>query len=343
MKDGQTNQLRFISPKSRLFFCLICMSIIVYTKISNVQVLNNDINKFDASIRDITHSFSKHPNQAPRNQCQIIYILGVEGAIHHGFTPILHSLALHQIDSTGQPHDVQLQPRALRSALFGRFREKRPLNDASLIRDTLTDLCPNDGKRHVIIEDSSFPCGQEGDPRGYRYPRQSEWRNMTMSQIVESEVAINHPVNLYQFVELYGRYAQIRFVVLHRPFLDTVASHMDWDGGWEGHSHLIMGFMMLLRRFLDERGVDDVSGGNLWTIVCVERLMSKFYQYQGEHGSQVDYEEWDLGRRLFCRIWQIFLDGLRESVTIALLRGERVLATRSACLRVIKLCLCWIT
>ena len=118
-----------------------------------------------------------------------------------------------------------------------------------------------------------------------------------MRQIAESEVAINHPVNLYQFVELYGPYAQIRFVVLHRPFLDTVASHMDWDGGWEGHSHLIRGFMVLLRRFLDERGVDSVSGGNLWTIVCVERLMSKFYQYQGEHGSQVDYEEWDLGRR----------------------------------------------
>eukprot|EP00804_Cyclotella_cryptica_P023953 CCRYP_010061-RA/>CCRYP_010061-RA protein AED:0.37 eAED:0.37 QI:0/-1/0/1/-1/1/1/0/85 len=76
---------------------------------------------------------------------------------------------------------------------------------------------------------------------------------MTMRQIAELEVATSHPVNLYQFMELYRPYAQIQFVVLHRPFLETVESHMDWDGGWEGHSHLIRGFMLLLQMLLERR------------------------------------------------------------------------------------------
>ncbi|KAL3803640.1 hypothetical protein HJC23_003694 [Cyclotella cryptica] len=105
---------------------------------------------------------------------------------------------------------------------------------------------------------------------------------MTMQGIAQSDAAINHPVNLYQFLELYGPHARIKFVVLHRPYLDMLASHVTWDGGWEGHSNVIRGFMMLLRRFLDQHQVDSLSGEKLWTLVCVERLTAKLYGYEGE-------------------------------------------------------------
>ena len=184
----------------------------------------------------------------------------------------------------------------LGAALFGRFREKRTLDDPSLVADTLTKLCPMDGRRHVIIEDSSFPCGQEGDPRGYRFPRQHFWLNMTKEEIASSALAIEHPVNLYKFVELYGVHAEIKFIVLHRPFLETIASHMDWDESIVRHSNLIRGFMLILRRFLDVHDAKK-EGKMAWTIVCVERLMSQSYQYESEKGTQIDYEAWNAARQ----------------------------------------------
>jgi hypothetical protein len=88
-------------------------------------------------------------------------------------------------------------------------------------------------------------------------------------------------VNLYKFVELYGRHADVKFVVLQRPFLETVASHQDWDENVLRHSNLIRGFMLILRRFLDEHHFD-IVGKQMWIIVCVERLTSQFYQYESE-------------------------------------------------------------
>ena len=153
-----------------------------------------------------------------------------------------------------------------------------------------------DGRRHVIIEDSSFPCGQEGDPRGYRFPRQHFWLNMTKEEIASSALAIEHPVNLYKFVELYGDYAEIKFIVLHRPFLETIASHSDWDESVVRHSNLIRGFMLILRRFLDVYDANK-EGKMTWTIVCVERLMSQFFQYDSKTGTQIDHEAWNAARQ----------------------------------------------
>ena len=279
----------------RLFTGLICIAVFVYTRIPDVDVVffGNGA-EYGEKYQFVVHgSTLDDNNNLGSSHCQIIYILGVEGSIHHGFTPILHSLALKQTDTYGRSVDVQLQPRALRAALFGRFREKRSLDDPSLVADTLAKLCPLDGRKHIIIEDSSFPCGHEGDPRGYRFPRQHAWLNMTMNEIASSELAMEHPVNLYKFVELYGPYADIKFVVLHRPFLETVASHMDWDENVERHSNLIRGFMLILKQFLDTHKAQN----KFWTIVCVERLVSQFYQYETKHGLQIDGDAWNLARQ----------------------------------------------
>jgi len=57
-----------------------------------------------------------------------------------------------------------------------------------------------------------------------------------------------------------------------------VLSHIDFDNGSvEGHSNVIRGFLLVLRRFLD--WLDDEGGytntgkeEKLWTLVCVDRL-----------------------------------------------------------------------
>ena len=101
------------SPKCRILFGLMCLLVFIYTKI---DLLIND----ESPIGQITHdNVGLGIEMASRSNCQIIYIIGVEGSVHHGFTPILHSLALKQQSNEGHPIDVQLQPRALRKYIGG--------------------------------------------------------------------------------------------------------------------------------------------------------------------------------------------------------------------------------
>lgn len=78
--------------------------------------------------------------------------------------------------------------------------------------------------------------------------------------------------------------------------METVASHQDWDENVLRHSNLIRGFMLILRRFLDEHHFD-IVGKQMWIIVCVERLTSQFYQYESEQGVQIDHEAWNAARQ----------------------------------------------
>lgn len=250
---------------------------------------------------------------APRSHCQITYVLGVEGSMHHGFAPVLEALAKQQIDtSTGTPYDVTYASKPLRSALLGFGKQARSLDNTSLIRQTIRQICPPNGIKHVIIEDTSFPSGSYDDPRSYRIHRQRWWLTSNMEQIAMSEVAMNHPTNLNVFYDGYSvrknrpkqtescstqflssfpypsfsfsfskPYADIKFIVLARPYIDTISSlHSrlsDLDNNVQQHSTVIRGFMLLLRRFLDSHPIDATNGQRLWTLVCSQRLTNKYY------------------------------------------------------------------
>lgn len=231
-----------------------------------------------------------------RKNCQIIYITGVEGATHHGFIPIIEALAKNQVDpSTGRGYHVNISPDDLKAGLFGwfytakikkwGFRITPEVDDAAFVQKVVSESCPDDGRKHVLIEWASFPSGHEDDKRSYRVHRQHEWLTMTPEEIANSDEALVHPTDLNAFYQSYSPYVDIKFIVLHRPFLETIASHRDWDGGPEIHSNIIRGFMLMLRRFLDTHLFDLVSGRRLWSLVCVERIMAK--NYENEHDVKV--------------------------------------------------------
>mmetsp|Transcript_1939 Transcript_1939/g.4029 ORF Transcript_1939/g.4029 Transcript_1939/m.4029 type:complete len:392 (+) Transcript_1939:297-1472(+) len=231
----------------------------------------------------------RSPNEQLRKNCQIVYIIAVEGAAHHGFQPVVEALARNQKDvATGKPYDVQYKSKEIQRALFGLFGgfKRGDMDDPKVISDTISTLCPDDGRKHVIIEDSSFPSRHADDRRTYRVKRQVEWAYLSMQEIAESETALNHPFNLSRFYETYSPYADIKFVVLHRPYLETIASHTEWDEGIEGHSNVIRGFMLLLRRFLDSNILDDRTGRKVWTLICIERIVSKTYEFDNDKVKQ---------------------------------------------------------
>lgn len=283
-----------------------------------------------------------------RSNCQIIYVLGVEGSLHHGFMPVLKALAEQQIDpATGSKYHVVKGHEVLRDTIFGSSSSSKkkkkmkefdklltlPLKDPQLVQDTLDAICPSfnpDGngennigeeeeeiqKRHIILEGNSFPSGRPDDDDDdhdntrlttstttlLRVRRQKDWQTMTPHEIASSPHALQHPTNLYEFYNAFSPYVDVRFVVLHRPYLDTIASHAGFDSGPVQHSNVISGFLLLLSRFLvshmyyyhhpydDSSPLDGVdgrdrgSGGDdglpLWTIVCTEQLSSKEFETQ---------------------------------------------------------------
>jgi len=231
---------------------------------------------------------SDSPIENNRNNCQIVYIMGVEGATHHGFSPIIEALAQQQIDpESGLKYIVDSNNSPLKAGLFGWFHARvrawgflspPELGDPAFVRRVVKEICPNDGKKHVLIEWTSFPSGHEDDKRTYRVHRQHEWLSMTPEEIADSDEALRQPANMTAFIEAYSPYVDIKFMVLSRPFLETIASHKRFDGGPEIHSNVIRGFLLILRRFLDAHPFDLVNGSRLWTLVCVERVMAKHYE-----------------------------------------------------------------
>lgn len=66
-------------------------------------------------------------------------------------------------------------------------------------------------------------------------------------------------------------------MVLHRPFMETIASHSGFDGGPEKHLNIISGYLLLIRRFLDDLPLDS-HGNSRWTLVCMQQLSTRYYK-----------------------------------------------------------------
>lgn len=212
--------------------------------------------------------------------------------MHHGVTPVIEALAKRQVDpETGRQYHVEANPIYLEVGLFGwtsniqrkwGFTVTPKIDDPLLVQRVVEESCPDDGNKHVMIEWASLPSGQEDDWRSYRVHRQHDWQSMSPDEIANSDKALQHPMNVTAFVQAYSPYVDIKFLVIHRPFLETIASHHEWDGGALTHSNVIHGFLLIIRRFLDANPIDKVTGGRLWTLLCLERIMAKNYEHEGD-------------------------------------------------------------
>ncbi|KAL7504226.1 hypothetical protein ACHAXN_001919 [Cyclotella atomus] len=219
---------------------------------------------------------------SPRSRCQIVYLLGVEGTMHHGVEPIIATLAASQTDpETGTAFAVHSKSKDLRYGLFAPtgsrlgFDSPPAMDDPKFVKKVISSICPNDGRKHIVIEAASFPCG--GKFRVSRGNGSRVWREMTPEAIANSEMALEHPTNLYKFYDAYSKYAEVKFLALHRPFLETIASHRTWDSGPIPHSNIIQGFLILHKRFLDVHKTDPITGDNVWTVIHVEKLSTKYH------------------------------------------------------------------
>ncbi|KAL7526196.1 hypothetical protein ACHAWF_001673 [Thalassiosira exigua] len=207
---------------------------------------------------------------ARRENCQIVYALGVEGAGQRKIAPLLKKLVERRTDAA-RYHPAR-DPR-VQKAVFGHKARRKAVDDPELVKELLRSICPNDGAPHVLVLSTSFPS--KGAARGfYRVDRQTEWADMAISDVAKSETARNHPVNLREFYEAYSPHADVRFVVLSTPLMRAVSEHPNLDGGPHQHAVVLSGYLQLLREFLD--WLDGTAGGNAWTMLCMEELSEEF-------------------------------------------------------------------
>ena len=73
------------------------------------------------------------------------------------------------------------------------------MDDPAFVQTVVRKSCPDDGKKHVLIEWASFTSGHEDDPLTYRVHRQHEWLTMTPEEIANSDEALQDPRNMNSF------------------------------------------------------------------------------------------------------------------------------------------------
>ena len=203
---------------------------------------------------------SKFKNKSHPN-CQIIYVVGVEGSAHHGASEVIASFAKRQVDGEGKDYVVHFRNDYFREVIDWLNGKNVKKVAKQVRRDHMHQLC-NDGRRHVIIEDNSFPSGSS--VRG-------QWKNMTATEIASSLKKHPHPIDLKAFAQDFSPFADVRYVVLHRPFINTVVAHHDFGGN---HATVIRGNLMYLAELLrgSGKGGKRAVGGAPWTLLCVDQL-----------------------------------------------------------------------
>lgn len=241
----------YLSPTGLLFTDDITSLNITNTSIHDVTLLNTSDPNNNSSSQE---PFS-HPN------CQIIYVVGVEGSMHHGVSEVIRRFASRQVNNQGEPYKVHFRDYLFRSTI--RWNSETTMDTSpQILKQSMDKLCPrNDNKTHVIIEDKSFPAGMDTPIKGE-----------TSSEVASFLKMNPKPVDLIAFAQMFAPYANVKFVVLHRPFVNTVASHNAWHGGTKGHSIVLLGHLKYLAQLFGGKGT---VGGAPWTLLCVNWLSGR--------------------------------------------------------------------
>lgn len=206
------------------------------------------------------------------HHCQIIYVVGIEGSQHHGTTEVITKFASRQIDENGEPFQVKGRESIRDIVNWHHLTGQVDVVPYEKRQETMDQLCPNDGRRHVLIEDNSFPSG---------YDRRSEWKMMTPQEIAAQLHEDPHPVDLLEFANQFSPFAQIRFVVLHRPYINTVVSRIKFDKTTDVHAHVVSGNLIYLESILRHQPSESVPP---FIVLCVSQLSESESnnQQQGE-------------------------------------------------------------
>lgn len=211
---------------------------------------------------------SKHP------KCQLIYVVAIEGSSHHGFLPVLERFVTEQVNEHGNSFNLYSNKRTVLQVMnftdlkvrkfWGYTGEESPEQR----KEVMKTICPSDGSNNVIICDKSFPAFME-----YR----KKLVNMTAAEIAAHLKLNPNPISLIDLPQLFEPFADVHYILLHRQWLNTVASHPYFDGGFAEHGRVISGYQQYLGDLFSN---NDVVKAVPTSVVCSDLMDQKEYQEQ---------------------------------------------------------------
>jgi hypothetical protein len=196
-----------------------------------------------------------------RNTVSFLYIVGVEGTGHHGVTPAVASIAktcnYHVVYENTQLRRAQtkLLMKTYRSAMSSYRHFTYPATN-----------------KVVIVEDSSFPTG--GEARVSSYEQKKSMGRYNLEWIHEQAVAAG---------------LQTRFLYLTRDFYRAVASHPEFDYGFQAHADVLYDYTKYIH---SEYNVTKRKQANLWGQVHYE-WFTELRNCTALVSAIIDFAGWD--------------------------------------------------
>jgi hypothetical protein len=206
-------------------------------------------------------------NTPVRNNVTFLYVVGVEGVGHHGVTPAVASIA-----KTCNYHVVY------ENSILRRYQAKLLSKTyASTIMSHRHALNPGTNKV-LIVEDSSFPAGM--DARNSTPQQKKSLGKYNLEWIYDQAVVAK---------------ASPRFLYLTRDFYRAVASHPEFDHGFEAHAQVLYDYAQYIH---SEYEAISAKQPGLWAQVHYEwftelrnctALVSAIIDFAGWDGCDVEY------------------------------------------------------
>lgn len=195
------------------------------------------------------------------NTLSYVYIVGIEGVGHHGVSPAIATIA-----KSCNKH-VIYEPQQLR--VFQRKKLSKVFK-SHIEKIGTTSYQSNDV---VIIEDASFPSG-----RNFREAEESgsgqydlEWTQRELHTHVPG--------------------IRVRYLHLTRDFYRTVASHPEFDGGFQKHARVLHSFVL---RINSEYNKITHKYPDIWRQISYEWFTNlDVYNCTTIVSAVIDFMQWD--------------------------------------------------
>jgi len=164
--------------------------------------------------------------------CESVYVVGLEGVGHHGIGPVLASFLQH---AQGKEKARHIQKLKLSNDLsyYENFRK-------------YSESCLNEEKGCVAFSGASFPSSRS--PFTNKLKSQSRWIHDSEEQWQYLET-VGHPIHIERYFNAGSKFCKVRFILLHRNFVDAVWAHRTWDTGVRGHLKVLGMFA----RYIDQQ------------------------------------------------------------------------------------------
>lgn len=166
-----------------------------------------------------------------KGNCQEIHVIGLEGVGHHGFGPVLNQLAFQTpeiviLRRTSGPGGINIA-KGIKEANYSQVAEGFRFRAEACLRQTKT--C-------VSFGGCSYPCSRS--PFTSKLKSVKRWEPKHLSYLLR----VGHPIHISKWFAAASKHCDIRFVLLHRNFVETVFTHRTWDTGVRGHSEVLLLF-----------------------------------------------------------------------------------------------------